>query len=47
MNLNLLDSLCDDLGYGDCSCYGQNTRQTLNIVRTLQLRCRRPTGPVA
>lgn len=30
---NIVIILCDDLGYGDCSCYGQTTWQTPNIDR--------------
>jgi arylsulfatase A-like enzyme len=30
---NILVILCDDLGYGDCSCYGQKTWTTPNIDR--------------
>jgi arylsulfatase A-like enzyme len=30
---NIVLILCDDLGYGDCSCYGQKTWTTPNIDR--------------
>jgi arylsulfatase A-like enzyme len=30
---NIVLILCDDLGYGDCSCYGQETWRTPNVDR--------------
>jgi len=30
---NIVVILTDDLGYGDCSCYGQQAWQTPNIDR--------------
>jgi len=30
---NIVMILVDDLGYGDCSCYGQDTWTTPNIDR--------------